>query len=379
MEKKYQICTKCIMDTSDANISFDDQGVCDNCHSFYEVIKPVWIPDERGNKYLNHKFAKVKKDGKGRDFDCIIGLSGGLDSSYLLHKVVTEFGLRPLVFHVDAGWNTEIAVNNIKNIVNKLNLDLYVDVIDWDDMKDFQLALFKSGTPHLDLAQDHAFFATMYKYANKYNIKYILNGGNHSTECIRNPLDWLYYGTDMSFLNDVKRKFCTRPLTNYPWSSIYYHKIYLRYIKRIKVLKPLNFMQYDKQTAIDTLSAEYGWKAYPQKHFESRFTRFYESYWLPKRFGYDTRRVQFSSLIVTDQMSRAEALELMLTPSCTSDYERTEFEYVANKLEVSVEELKSYLTMPKKWYFDYKNEKRIFDFGAKVLNLIYKDKAIIKR
>ena len=138
-------------------------------------------------------------------------------------------------------------------------------------------------------------------------------------------------------------------------------------------------MQYDKQTAIDTLSAEYGWKAYPQKHFESRFTRFYESYWLPKRFGYDTRRVQFSSLIVTDQMSRAEALELMLTPSCTSDYERTEFEYVANKLEVSVEELKSYLTMPKKWYFDYKNEKRIFDFGAKVLNLIYKDKAIIKR
>jgi N-acetyl sugar amidotransferase len=379
MEKKYKICTNCIMDTSDTNISFDAEGVCDNCNSFYEVIKPTWIPDERGHKYLVNEFDKVKKDGKGRDFDCIIGLSGGLDSSYLLHKVVTEYGLRPLVFHVDAGWNTEIAVNNIKNLVNKLNLDLYVDVIDWDDMKDFQLALFKSGTPHLDLAQDHAFFATMYKYANNYKIKYILNGGNHSTECIRNPLDWLYYGTDMSFLNDVKRKFCTRPLTNYPWSSIYYHKIYLRYIKRIKVLKPLNFMQYDKQTAIDTLSAEYGWKAYPQKHFESRFTRFYESYWLPKRFGYDTRRVQFSSLIVTDQMSRAEALELMLTPSCTSDYERTEFEYVANKLEVSVEELKSYLTMPKKWYFDYKNEKRIFDFGAKVLNLIYKDKAIIKR
>jgi hypothetical protein len=138
-------------------------------------------------------------------------------------------------------------------------------------------------------------------------------------------------------------------------------------------------MQYNKQTAIDILSAEYGWKAYPQKHFESRFTRFYESYWLPKRFGYDTRRVQFSSLIVTDQMSRDEALDMMLNPSCTSDYERSEFKYVANKLAITTEELESYLTMPKKWYFDYNNEKRFFDLGAKVLNFIYKDKAIIKR
>ena len=246
-------------------------------------------------------------------------------------------------------------------------------------MKDFQLALFKSGTPHLDLAQDHAFFATMYKYAKKYNIKYILNGGNHSTECIRNPLDWLYYGTDMSFLNDIRRKFCTRPLDNYPWSSIYYHKIYLRYIKRIKVLKPLNFMEYNKEVAVNTLSNLYGWKAYPQKHFESRFTRFYESYWLPKRFGYDTRKVQFSSLIVTGQMSREEAIQKLSTPPYDADYEKQEFEYVANKLGISVEELESYLTMPKKWYFDYKNEKKIFDFGARVLNWISKDKAIIKR
>jgi N-acetyl sugar amidotransferase len=379
MKKKYQVCTNCIMDTSDVNITFDKSGVCDNCHSFYELIEPTWTPDSCGKDYLNHEFGKIKKDGKNRDFDCIMGISGGLDSSYLLHKVVTEFGLRPLIFHVDAGWNTEIAVNNVKNLVDKLGLDLYVEVIDWDDMKDFQLALFKSGTPHLDLAQDHAFFATMYKFANKHNIKYILNGGNHSTECIRNPLDWLYYGTDMSFLNDIRRQFCTRPLVNYPWSSIYYHKIYLRYLKRIKVLKPLNFMEYDKKIAIDTLSSEYGWKPYPQKHFESRFTRFYESYWLPKRFGYDTRRVQFSSLIVTGQMSRVEALRLMSISPYTLDYEKSEFKYIANKLEITSKELESYLTMPKKWYFDYKNEKRFFDFGAKILNLIYKDKAIIKR
>jgi len=379
MEREFQVCSNCVMDTSDIKIIFDDKGVCDNCHSFYNLIEPVWTPNELGRDYLIAEFDKIKKDGARRDFDCIIGISGGLDSSYLLHKVVTEFGLRPLVFHVDAGWNTEIAVNNIKNLVEKLNLDLYVDVIDWDDMRDFQLALFKSGTPHLDLAQDHAFFATMYKYAKNYNIKYILNGGNHSTECIRNPLDWVYYGTDMSFLNDIKRKYCTRPLDNYPWSSIYYHKIYLRYIKRIKVLKPLNFMEYNKEIAIRTLSDEYGWKSYPQKHFESRFTRFYESYWLPKRFGYETRKVQLSSLIVTGQMTRDEALNELLNLPYTSAYEKSESEYIANKLEISLSELESYLMMTKKWYFDYKNEKYIFDFGAKVLNFINKDKLIIKR
>ena len=379
MTRKYQICKNCVMDTSDPKIIFDENGVCDNCHSFYKVIKPTWIPNERGKAYLEHEFCKIKKEGRNRDFDCIIGSSGGLDSSYLLHKVVTEFGVRPLVFHVDGGWNTEIAVNNIKNLVNKLNLDLFVDVINWDDMKDFQLALFKSGTPHLDLAQDHAFFATMYNYARKYNIKYILNGGNHSTECIRNPLHWLYYGTDMSFINDIRKKFCTRPLDSYPWSSIYYHKIYLRYIKRIKVLKPLNFMEYNKKISIETLTKTYGWKPYPQKHFESRFTRFYESYWLPKRFGYDTRRIQFSSLIVTNQMSREYALKQLSKLPYTPDYEKQEFKYIANKLEISTNELETYLLMSKKWYFNYKNEKKIFDIGAKVLNIMNKDKAIIKR
>jgi N-acetyl sugar amidotransferase len=379
MTREYQVCTNCVMDTSDSKIKFNDNGICDNCYSFYNVIKPTWNTGKAGSNYLINEFNKVKKDGKNRDFDCIIGLSGGLDSSYLLHRVVTDYDLRPLVFHVDAGWNTEIAVNNIKNLVNKLKLDLYVDVIDWDDMKDFQLALFKSGTPHLDLAQDHAFFATMYKYAKKYKVKYILNGGNHSTECIRNPLDWLYYGTDMSFLNDIKRQFCERPLKNYPWSSIYYHKIYLRFIKRIQVLKPLNFMEYNKINAIKTLSDEYGWKSYPQKHFESRFTRFYESYWLPKRFGYDTRRVQFSSLIVTGQMTREEALDALSKEPYTMDYEKSESQYIANKLEISSEELESYLSIPKKWYFDYRNEKHIFDFGAKILNFINKDKLTIKR
>jgi len=375
----YKMCTRCVMDISDPSIKFDDAGVCDNCHSFDTVVVPNWHPNEIGHDYLMEKFSNVKKHGEGREYDCIIGMSGGLDSSYLLHKVVTEYGLRPLVFHVDAGWNTAVAVHNIKKLVDKLELDLFTEVIDWEDMKDFQLALFKSGTPHLDLAQDHAFFATMYHYARKYNIKYILNGGNHSTECIRNPLQWIYYGTDMAFLRDIRKRFCTRPLTNYPWSNILYHKVYLRYIRGVEVIKPLNFMEYNKNMAIKTLSDIYGWKAYPQKHFESRFTRFYEGYWLPKRFGYDTRRVQLSSLIVTRQMSRDDALMELSKPSYDLNYEENEFEYISNKLDIGVEELNGYLNMPKKWYFDYKNSLWMFELGARVFNFLNKDKAIIKR
>lgn len=375
----YQVCTRCVMDTSDPGIEFDQDGVCDNCHTFDSVVATSWFPDERGRPALDSMIKRVKEHGKNREYDCIMGMSGGLDSSYLLHQAVAVHGLRPLVFHVDAGWNTEIAVNNIKNLVDKLDLDLFTEVIDWDDMKEFQLALFKSGTPHLDLAQDHAFFGTMAQYATKHNIKYILNGGNHSTECIRNPLMWLYYGTDMAFLNDVRRQFCVTDLKNYPWRGIFYHKIYLRYFKGIQVLKPLNFMEYNKKIAIETLSKEYNWKPYPQKHFESRFTRFYESYWLPSRFGYDTRRVQFSSLIVTGQLDRESALEQLAKPSCTEQYARDEFEFVANKLDISVGELYGYHSMPKKWFSDYRNSKWIFDIGAKVLNVFNKDKASIKR
>ena len=378
-EKKImsQECSRCVMDSSDPGIIFDENGVCDNCHSFDNVIRPNWFSGDEIK--LNEMIEKIKKSGKSQQYDCIMGFSGGLDSSFLLHQVVAVHGLRPLVFHVDAGWNTEVAVNNIKRLVDGLELDLFTEVIDWDDMKDFQLALFKSGTPHLDLAQDHAFFATMYHYAKKNNIKYILNGGNHSTECIRNPLMWLYYGTDMVFLNDIRNKFCTSKLLNYPWSGIFYHKLYLRYIKRIEVLKPLNLMVYEKQKAIETLTAAYNWKAYPQKHFESRFTRFYESFWLPSRFGYDTRKVQYSSLIVTGQLTRIDAQSALKVEPYTEAYVQEEFEYIANKLDISVETLWDLHKMEKKWFSDYKNSKWIFDIGAKLLNFLNKDKAVIKR
>lgn len=374
--RDYQICTNCVMDTSDSKIVFDENGVCDHCLDFKKNVEPNWHFDESGKRELQKNIDKIKEDGKDRDFDCIMGMSGGADSSYMLHLVVKEFGLRPLVFHVDGGWNSQIAVNNIEKMIDKLGLDLYTEVIDWQDMRDFQLAFFKSGLPNIDIPQDHAFIAVLYNFALKHDIKYILNGGNISTECVRNPLEWLYYGTDMVLLKDIRKKFCTRPLKNYPFSSVLRHKFYLRYIKQIEVVKPLNYLPYIKQEAMDFLTKEYDWIQYPQKHFESRFTKFYEGYWLPRKFGYDTRKVQFSSMILTGQMTRSEALEILKKPALDKETVKKEFEYIANKLEISVEELQGYLDAPNKSYKDYKNQESLFNLGATILKKIGVEKSV---
>lgn len=376
MKKHYQVCTNCVMDTSDTTITFDQHGTCDHCQDFYKHILPNWHTDELGRVELQSIINKIKKDGEGRDFDCIMGMSGGADSSYMLHLVVKEFGLRPLVFHVDGGWNSELAVKNIEVMIETLGLDLYTEVINWEEMKDFQLALFKSGIPGLDLAQDHAFVATLYNFANKYNIKYILNGGNISTECVRNPLDFFYYGTDMALINDIISKYCSTEMSQYPFSSIFRHKIYLHYIKKIKVIKPLNYMPYIKADAMTFLKETYGWQPYPQKHFESRFTRFFEGYWLPSRFGFDTRRVQYSSLILTNQMTREEALEKLKQPVMYENTIRNEFEYISTKLGITEKELKGYLNAPLKTHRDYKNQEWMFNLGAKVLKFIGREKSI---
>ena len=376
MERQYQICTNCVMDTTDTKITFDEKGVCDHCNDFYTNVKPNWHTDEIGRAEMGTVVAKIKKEGEGKDFDCILGMSGGVDSSYLLHLAVKELGLRPLVFHVDGGWNSELAVHNIQVMIDKLGLDLYTEVINWEEMKDFQLAFFKSGVPHLDIPQDHAFIATLYNFANKYNIKYILNGGNISTECVRNPMEFLYYGTDMAQIRDIRRQFSTNAMKTYPFSPVLKHKFYLRYIKGVNVVKPLNYMPYVKEDALKMLAETYGWTPYPQKHFESRFTKFYEGYWLPQRFGFDTRRVQYSSLILTGQITREEALEKMKKPAYNPETIDEEFKYIATKLGIKVEELRSYFTSPKKFYWDYRNQLAMFKTGAKILKFLGIEKSI---
>ena len=373
MEKKKcmrQICNNCVMDVSDGNISFDDSGTCDHCTTFKKVIEPNWNPRESNSADMSVLVQKIRSLGKGKEFDCLMGMSGGIDSSFLLHKMVTEYGLRPLVFHVDAGWNSQLAVNNIQRVVDKLGLDLYTEVIDWKEMRDLQLAYFKSGVSHIDTPQDHAFFATMYKFAAKHNIKYILTGGNYATECIRNPLEWMWYQSDSIQLRDIHKKFGTVPLKKFPVTNILWHKVYLPYFKGIKLKRPLDFIVYDKEKATQELEKEYGYQRYPQKHFESRFTRFYESYWLPERFGYDTRKVQFSSLILTGQMTREEALDELKKKPYDENTIHQDIEYMATKLGITVEELNSYMTMEKKTYKDYKSQESIFLLGARVMRTL---------
>jgi N-acetyl sugar amidotransferase len=358
-----RICSKCVMDTTDSRITFDHEGVCDHCRLFEAQVLPNWHTGERGDRELRALVDHIGASGRGKEFDCIIGISGGMDSSYLTH-VAVGYGLRPLVFHVDAGWNSQVAVNNIENIVEKCGLDLYTEVIDWEEMKDLQLAFFKSAVPHIDTPQDHAFFATMYKFADRHGVKFILTGANYSTECIRNPIEWMYYQSDSIQLRDIHRRFGTRPLRKFPMTSIFRHKIWLPYVKGIRVVRPLNHVSYTKADAIKLLVNEYGWQPYPQKHFESRFTRFYEGFWLPKKFGYDTRKVQFSSLIVTGQMSRHEALVKLKEPALDEATVRQEFEYVANKLGIPPSELQGYLELPNKTYMDYRSQERFYSLGA---------------
>jgi N-acetyl sugar amidotransferase len=365
-----QICSNCIMDSTDSVITFDDRGFCDHCTTFYSDILPVWNNGRDRKSQLNTILSQVKKVNKGQEFDCIMGMSGGIDSSYLLYSMVKDYGLRPLVFHVDAGWNSQIAVNNIERLVDGLNLDLYTEVINWEEIKDLQLAFFKSGVPQIDVPQDHAFFATMYKFASRNNIKYILTGGNYSTECVRNPLEWMYYQSDSTQLHDIHDKYGTTPLKTFPVTNILWHKFYLPYIKGIKLIRPLDYIPYNKDKAMNQLVDKFGYQKYPQKHFESRFTRFYESYWLPKRFGYDTRKVQYSSLILTGQMTRKKALEMINNPSYDEETIHQEFEYVSNKLGISENELQSYMDAPKKTYKDYKSQKYIYDIGAKILKIL---------
>ncbi|AWY01058.1 LPS biosynthesis protein [Marinomonas primoryensis] len=359
------------MDSSDSQIKFDETGLCDHCQNFEININPNWHTDEKGYAELMTAAEKIKIEGKGKDFDCIIGLSGGLDSSYTAYVAKEIMGLRPLLFHVDAGWNTDQAVGNIERLVDGLALDLYTEVINWEEMKDLQLSFLKSGIPDQDIPQDCAFFSALYQFARKNKIKYVLTGGNYSTECCREPNEWgAYPGIDKRLILDIHKNFGSRALKSFPIVDVLVYKIFHHQILGMKVFKPLNFVPYIKKDAEQLLHDKFGWKPFQHKHHESRFTRFYEDYWMPKKFGYEKRRAHFSSLIMTGQMTREEGLARLSKSEMSDDFMKNEFEYVANKLGLTVGELQAIFEEPNKSYRDYKNKLGLIQFGAKMINFL---------
>ena len=379
MSSKYKMCSNCIMDISDPRISFDSEGVCDYCNNFNTSIKPSWDTGKKGKLELLKLADRVKKEGSGKDFDCIIGLSGGLDSSYAAYVAVEKMGLKPLLFHVDAGWNTDQAVGNIEKLVDGLNLDLYTEVINWQEMKDLQLAFLKSGIPDQDFPQDTAFFSALYKFARKNKIKYVITGANYSTECCREPEEWgAYPGIDKILFTDIHKKFGKRKLTSFPVVDIFVYKIIYQRLLGMKVIKPLNLVPYIKKDAEKELNDLFGWQSFKHKHHESRFTRFYEDYWLPRKFGFHKRRAHFSSLIMTGQMTRNEALERISQPEMDEHFLAQEFEYIANKLDLTIDELQSIFESENKTFHDYKNKRRLIGLGANALRIMGLEKRLFR-
>ncbi len=357
------------MDTSDPNIVFDERGWCNYCQNFESTISPSWDTGQRGHAGLVALAETIRRNGQGKDFDCIIGLSGGLDSSYAACIAKENMGLRPLLFHVDAGWNTDQAVGNIEKLVNGLGLDLYTEVVNWNDVKRMQVAFLRAGIPDQDLVQDAAFFSTLYRFARQHKIKHIITGSNFSTECCREPEAWGgYLGIDKTLFGDIWAKHGdSSSIDGFPLVDILVYKILYQKVLRMKVHQPLNLVPFDKTRAEDELEQRFGWQRFQHKHHESRFTRFYEDYWLPRRFGFHKRRAHFSSLIMTGQMTRDHALARLSHPEMNEHFLQEEFEYVAHKLGLSVAELQALFDSPKTTYRDFQNKRWLIGFGANAL------------
>lgn len=350
---KNQICRRCVMDASDPLISFNDDGVCNFCEYFFSVTQNHWYPGPAGEAKLTSMVAHLKKCGQGNEFDAILGLSGGVDSSYLALKS-KEWGLRLLVVHVDGGWNSEVAVSNIEKLVDYCGYELFTRVIDWNEMQDLQLAYMKSGVPNQDVPQDHAFFSALYQFATQNKLRNILSGGNIATEGI-SP-DWMFDALDARNLNAIQKKHGKLRLRDFPRVSFFQRFIWYPFFHRMRVLRPLNFMHYSKDEAMNELKSTVGWNDYGRKHGESHFTKFFQNHYLPVRYSYDKRRPHLSSLIVSGQITRAEALVKLDEPLYNPEELEKDLDYISSKLSISRFELDEIIKLPTREHTDYPNQ-----------------------
>ena len=363
----YQICTRCVMDTSDPEIVFDEEGHCNHCTAAIGRLEQSYLPDERGQKKIEEMVAKIRQEGKGKPYDCLIGISGGIDSSWLTYKS-KEWGLRPLIFHVDAGWNSEIAQQNIERLLKHLDYTLFTYVVDWEEIRDLQRAYLESSLANQDVPQDHVFFAVLFQKAAELGIKYWLSGSNLVSESIL-PQAWGYLAMDSRQLKAVHHQFGKMPLRTYKTLSFFdYCKFYndVPLVPSVKAIAPLNWMDYGPEKAREVLAREVGWKNYGRKHSESRFTKFFQNYYLPEKFGYDKRRAHFSSLIAAGEMTRDEALQLLEQPLYNPAELQSDKEFFLKKLGYSETEWNRIFSLPNKSYKDYPNWEKFLSIGRKI-------------
>jgi len=363
------ICKRCVMDTTAKNIRFNEDGICNFCLQYEDLMANI-TPE---NYNLEELVRKIKKDGKNKKYDCIVGVSGGVDSSYVLYKV-KELGLRPLAVHLDNGWNSDLATKNISNLVEKLDVDLFTYVIDWEENKDLQKSFFKANVVDIELLMDNAMVAVNYQQAKKYGVKYILAGNNTSTEGISLPQGWNHYKYDERNIRKIQKKYGTVKIKTHPLFSTIKWLRY-EYIKKIKWIPFLDYVPYNKEAVLELLQEKIGYIKYPYKHYESVFTRFYQGYILPTKFGIDKRKVHLSSLIMSNQMTRDDALKFLEeSPYPNQDLLKTDRDFVLKKLDFSEESFDAYLKAKPVEHSEYGSEELLYRIVLKLKRMLKKGK-----
>lgn len=342
------MCKRCVMDTSDPEITFDENGVCNHCHTYDRMVRQYVVDGEAGLREIEKIAEKIRLDGQGKQYDCVIGVSGGVDSTYVAYAV-KKYGLRPLAVHLDNGWDSELAVKNIEETLKRLGIDLYTEVLDWEEFKDLQVSFLKASTPDSEIPSDHAINAILGRMAEKIGVKYIIIGTNVRTES-HLPRAWSQGHSDWKYIRGLHQRFGTRPLKTFPHYDFFtfYRRMFTQ--KRVEIL---NYIGYNKSEALRVLQDELGWRYYGGKHYESIYTRFYQGFILPEKFGFDKRRSHLSSLICSGEITREKALEELTIPTYSPAMQEEDREYVAKKLGFSEEEFNAIMKAPKRSYWDY--------------------------
>ena len=354
LNSDYQKCTKTVMDNiADPDIFFDEQGISNYWYQYQEVKKRELIHGKEGEQKWESTVKKLKEEGKSKKFDCIIGVSGGVDSTYVAY-LVKQAGLKPLIVHFDNGWNSEIAVQNINNIINYLDSEFYTLVVDWDEFRDLQRAYLKAGVIDIEALTDHAIYGTLYKLAAKYKVKYVIGGLNHETESIMPPT-WNYSKIDHFNIKDIHRQYGELPLKTYPLFDTLKKKYYGNMMK-LQFMLPLNWAPYNKEKVKSIISSEIGWKDYGGKHHESIFTKFYQNYILPKKFNVDKRKPHLSNLICSEQITREQALEELNAPLYKEEELKQDKEFVVKKLGFTLSEFDDIMKEPPRSHYDFETE-----------------------